>query len=82
MCNTQLKASREEIEADDVPDYLDPTVSGPDQMLRFVQHCEIDTFFQMAIAAKVQILPLTRQLTNLAGNSWLGFTMILYICVI
>lgn len=39
-------------------------------MLRFVQHCEMDAFFQMAIVAKIQILPLTRQLTNLAGNSW------------
>lgn len=70
MCNSQLKITREEIETEDVPDYFDPTLSGPDLMLRFVQHCEMDTFFQMAIAAKVQILPLTRQLTNLAGNSW------------
>lgn len=70
MCQNQLKVTREEIETEDVPDYLDSTVSGPEQMLRFVQHCEMDTFFQMALAAKVQILPLTRQLTNLAGNSW------------
>lgn len=30
----------------------------------------MDAHYQMAIADKVQILPLTKQLTNLAGNSW------------
>ena len=43
-------------------------------MLLFVKHCETDTYFQMAIAAKVQILPLTQQLTNLSGNSWYGLS--------
>ncbi|KAF8323497.1 DNA polymerase alpha catalytic subunit [Cantharellus anzutake] len=70
MCATQLKVTREDIDLDDTPMYLDGTVSSPEPMLRFVQHCEMDAFFQMAIAWKVQILPLTRQLTNLAGNSW------------
>jgi DNA polymerase alpha subunit A len=70
MSASQLKISREEIDTEDIPEHLDPTVSGPDRMLHFVQHCEMDAFVQMAIAAKVQILPLTRQLTNLAGNSW------------
>jgi DNA polymerase alpha subunit A len=70
MCNTHLKQQREDIDPDDTPIYLDGTVTKPDVMLHFVKHCEMDTFFQMAIACKVQILPLTRQLTNLAGNSW------------
>ena len=70
MCATQLKVTREDIDMDDTPMYLDGTVSTPEPMLRFVQHCEMDAFFQTAIAWKVQILPLTKQLTNLAGNSW------------
>lgn len=70
MCQSQLKLTREDIDPEDVPDLLDGTVSGPESMLRFIQHCEMDTFFQMAIAAKIQIIPLTRQLTELAGNSW------------
>lgn len=31
---------------------------------------EVDAYFQMAIASRVQFLPLTKQLTNLAGNAW------------
>ncbi|KZP01754.1 DNA polymerase alpha catalytic subunit, partial [Calocera viscosa TUFC12733] len=70
MCQGQLKIQREDIDPDDTASYMDSTVNTPDRLLHFVRHCEMDTFFQMAIAARVQILPLTRQLTALAGNSW------------
>lgn len=39
-------------------------------LLNYVTHCEADTFLITAIALKVQMLPLTKVLTNLAGNSW------------
>ncbi|KAE9979169.1 hypothetical protein BLS_010101 [Venturia inaequalis] len=39
-------------------------------LMNYVQHCEADTFFIAAIAIKTQMLPLTKVLTNLAGNSW------------
>lgn len=41
-----------------------------DGLLNYVSHCEADTYFITAIALKVQMLPLTKVLTNLAGNSW------------
>lgn len=41
-----------------------------DGLMDFVSHCEADTFFIAALALKVQMLPLTKVLTNLAGNSW------------
>ncbi len=41
-----------------------------DGLLNYVNHCEADTYFAAAIALKVQILPLSKTLTNLAGNSW------------
>ena len=70
MCATHLKLEREDIDPNDTGAYFDNTVSKPDNLIHFVRHCEMDAHYQMAIAAKVQILPLTKQLTNLAGNAW------------
>ncbi|EGN95137.1 hypothetical protein SERLA73DRAFT_77147 [Serpula lacrymans var. lacrymans S7.3] len=70
MCKTHLKSDRQDIDPDDTATYFDGSVSSPEKLLTFVRHCELDAHYQMAIASKVQILPLTRQLTNLAGNAW------------
>jgi DNA polymerase alpha subunit A len=70
MCATHLKSVRQDIDPEDTASYFDDAVGTPDRLITFVRHCELDAHYQMAIAAKVQILPLTRQLTNLAGNSW------------
>ena len=39
-------------------------------LMNYVGHCEADTFFIAALVLKLQMLPLTKVLTNLAGNSW------------
>ncbi|KAG6887799.1 hypothetical protein C0995_012659 [Termitomyces sp. Mi166 len=70
MCKTHLRSDRQDIDPDDTTSYLDGSLNTPDRLLIFVRHCELDAHYQMAIASKVQILPLTRQLTNLAGNAW------------
>lgn len=70
MVSSHLKVQREDIDPDDVPSYFDSAAPNPRQLLIFLQHCEVDTFFLMSLAHKVQILPLTKQLTNLAGNTW------------
>ena len=44
--------------------------SSKDGLLNYVNHCEADTYFIAALALRVQMLPLTKVLTNLAGNSW------------
>ena len=41
-----------------------------DGLLNYVSHCDADTFFISALVLKLQMLPLTKVLTNLAGNSW------------
>ena len=39
-------------------------------LMNYLRHCEADTYFIAAVALKVQMLPLSKVLTNLAGNSW------------
>ncbi|GAA5879617.1 hypothetical protein JCM3774_004286 [Rhodotorula dairenensis] len=70
MTETHLGIAREDIDPEDTAKFFDNVHSSAKHLQHFVLHCEADCYFQMAIAAKVQALPLTRQLTNLAGNSW------------
>ena len=65
-----LDGEREEHDPDDTVNNLKESVAFPAAVLGFVHHCELDAHFQMAFAPKVQFLPLTKQLTNLAGNAW------------
>ena len=69
MCEVYLGEgnARREIDNDTA---LKTWASSRDGLLNYVNHCEADTFFVAAIALKVQILPLSKTLTNLAGNSW------------
>lgn len=41
-----------------------------DGLMNYVNHCLADTFFIAALVIKLQLLPLTKVLTELAGNSW------------
>lgn len=70
MCKTHLDVERVDIDPDDTASYFDSSAPTSDRLLDFVRHCELDSFFQMALTCKVQMLPLTKQLTNLAGNNW------------
>lgn len=70
MCLSHLKVEREDIDPEDTADYFDAHAHTPDRLLHFVQHNQADSFFQMALAHKVQALALTKQLTALAGLSW------------
>ncbi|GAA5933337.1 uncharacterized protein JCM15063_001287 [Sporobolomyces koalae] len=70
MCSTHLDIAREDIDPEDTAKFFDNVHSTAKALTHFVKLCEVDCYFQMALACKVQALPLTRQLTNLAGNSW------------
>lgn len=70
MCASHLKVQREDIDPEDTASFFDSLAPSPERLISFVRHNEVDAFFQMALASKVQILGLTKQLTNLAGNSW------------
>lgn len=69
MCSLYLSGAnvRREIDNEDALKTWATTTVG---LINYVNHCEADTYFIAALALKVQMLPLTKVLTNLAGNSW------------
>jgi DNA polymerase alpha subunit A len=67
MSELILRESRREIDNEVA---LKTWATTKDGLMQYLTHCEADTHFIAAIALKVQMLPLSKQLTNLAGNSW------------
>jgi DNA polymerase alpha subunit A len=67
MCDLILRETRRDIDNDQALKSWAKTRQG---LMQYLTHCEADTHFIAAIALKVQMLPLSKQLTNLAGNSW------------
>ncbi|KAL9104732.1 MAG: hypothetical protein Q9163_000344 [Psora crenata] len=69
MCELYLGegSSRRDIENDVA---LKTWAASREGLLNYLNHCEADTYFIAAVAMRVQMLPLTKVLTNLAGNSW------------
>ncbi|KAI8937000.1 hypothetical protein NX059_006224 [Plenodomus lindquistii] len=67
MCQLVLNKKREELDNEAALNSWAATKEG---LLNYVKHCQADAYFIAAISMKVQMLPLTKVLTNLAGNSW------------
>ena len=70
LASSQLNMKKDEIDPEKIPLMFWNT----EDLIRLIQSCEMDAFLSMGLMMKLQILPLTRQLTNLAGNLW-GRTM-------
>ena len=69
MCQLYLGGNniRQELDNEEV---LKTWATTKDGLINYVSHCDADTFFIAALVLRLQMLPLTNVLTNLAGNSW------------
>ncbi|KAI1358601.1 hypothetical protein F5Y08DRAFT_111128 [Xylaria arbuscula] len=69
MCNLYLgdQTRRRDIDNDAA---LKTWAAEKNGLMDYITHMEADTYFIAALALRTQILPLTKVLTNLAGNSW------------
>ncbi|CAK7227867.1 DNA-directed DNA polymerase alpha catalytic subunit pol1 [Sporothrix bragantina] len=70
MCKLYLGGEETQRRDVDNEAALNTWAKTPSGLLDYVAHIEADTYFIAALALRVQILPLTKVLTNLAGNSW------------
>lgn len=69
LANVMLKEKRAEIDPLDVPTFL-AAPAAADRTLQLLQHTEYDARLALRLMFALQVLPLTKQLTNLSGNLW------------
>lgn len=69
MCNLYLGSEYRRRDIDNEV-YLKDHGGTKNGLMDYVTHLETDTYFIAALALRTQILPLSKVLTNLAGNSW------------
>lgn len=80
LARSQLGIERKEIEPEEIPAYFDKTERYASthycrtnvicSLLYLVKYTENDCFLALSLMFKLMILPLTKQLTNIAGNLW------------
>ncbi|KAF9422052.1 DNA-directed DNA polymerase alpha catalytic subunit pol1 [Podila epigama] len=63
---TQLGINREDIEYEKIKQYF----SNSEDLERMLRHSDVDTYLCAELMFKLQLLPLSRQLTSLSGNLW------------
>ncbi|KAL2020351.1 hypothetical protein VTK56DRAFT_8480 [Thermocarpiscus australiensis] len=69
MCSLYLSGDNRRRDVDN-ESALKTWATTKEGLMDYLSHAETDTYFIAALALRTQILPLTKILTNLAGNSW------------
>lgn len=66
LVESQLGAERTDMDWERVREYFET----PDRLAYLLRHCEGDAHWIMRLMTQLMVLPLTKQLTNIAGNLW------------
>ena len=61
-----LSITRPPLDIEHIPNYFNDT----NDLIWLTQHCENDAYLSMRLVFQLMVIPLTKQLTNLAGNLW------------
>lgn len=66
LCKIQLGVGRDTVESEDIPKHYSDTQN----LLGLAHHTAKDTRLVLMLMTHLQVIPLSKQLTNLAGNLW------------